>query len=420
MLRFDPPELETALRDAIVRLGTSFGINWEGTELDSDLDLDLEESATFSWETEVALHFPRSEEHANLTIQTLIDLSIEVTDRTTACDGLTYHSTHRTVLRMKSWDMRSEGFVSGIESLENDAGKIVGEIAGRPASISLLSSSPHFGAAVVVKDHFYDKHNPPIGWEESYIEVHHPHGATAEEANSLIQAYLFELNVTLGLEFFEAPRPVDFDSDYPEDEEISDLVQRARNMRPLLRGPGLPAVLSEFNVVNGSPGGQAALLAYVKCIEYVSATVVREKQYEDLRKRLLTKYALNPDAEFMDGLLVLFEENRVFSRDAEALRLSIERCCDPLPMKAHAPPFLRAFSKIAPSSSAEQRKQALVELASALSASRNQLAHAKANFRTTGKECPPEQLPGLVACARIAAEQCIRWYASRSEDLRRS
>ncbi|WP_115514812.1 MULTISPECIES: hypothetical protein [Xanthomonas] len=420
MLNFDTPELEAALRDAIVRLGTAFGIDWEGTELDPDLEPDLDESVTFSRETVVTMQFPRSEDSIELTIQELIDLSIEVTDPATTCDGLTYHSNHRTVVRMKSWDMRSEGFVSGISSLENDVGKIVGEIAGHPASISLISPSPHFGAAVVVKDHFYDKYNPPIGWEEFYIGVHHPQGATVEEANSLIQAYLFELHVTLGLEFFESPRPVDFDSEYPEDEEIGDLVQRARSIRPLLIGPGLLAVLSEFNSVNGSSGGGAALLAYVKCIEYVSATVVREKQYEDLRKRLLSRDALKPNAEFMDGLLVLFEENRVFSRDAEALRLSVERCCDPLPMKIYAPQFLRSFSKIDPSSSAEQRKQALVELATALSASRNQLAHAKANFRATGKECPPEQLSGLVACARIAAEQCIRWYASRSEELRKS
>ena len=268
--------------------------------------------------------------------------------------------------------------------------------------------------------HFYDKYFPPLGWDEVFIEVHHPLGATKEQANALIQAYVFELHVTLGLEFSESPRPVEFDIEYPEDEEIGDLVKRATSMRPLLTGPGLLAVLSEFNSANGLHADSSSLLVYTKCIEYVSATVVREKQYEDLRKRLLTRDALNPNAEFMDGLLVLFEENRVFTRDVEALRLSIERCCDPLPMKPHAPQILRSLSKIEPNSTAEQRRQALVDLAAVLSASRNQLAHAKANYRATGKECPPEQLASLVSCARIAAEQCIRWYASRSEELRRT
>lgn len=38
--------------------------------------------------------------------------------------------------------------------------------------------------------------------------------------------------------------------------------------------------------------------------------------------------------------------------------------------------------------------------------------------KVTGKECPHDQMAKLGACAKIAAEQCIRWYASRSSELR--
>lgn len=420
MIAFDPPAIEASLREALKRLGTAFAIEWEGNELDPSLDLDLDEEAVLSSDTMVRLGFPSCEESAELSLEELLALAREVTDPATTCNGLIYHSSVRTVIRMKSQDLRSQGFVEQISLLESDAGKSVVLVGGEPATIALLSPSTHFGVAVVVMDHFYDKYFPPLGWDEVFVEVHHPQGATTEQANALIQAYVFELHVTLGLEFSESPRPVEFDIEYPEDEVIGDLVQRASSMRPLLTGPGLLAVLSEFNSANGLHVDSSSLLVYAKCIEYVSATVVREKQYEDLRKRLLTRDALSPNAEFMDGLLVLFEENRVFTRDVEALRLSIERCCDPLPMKPHAPQILRSLSKIEPSSSAEQRKQALVDLAAVLSASRNQLAHAKANYRASGKECPPEQLASLVSCARIAAEQCIRWYAARSDDLRRT
>ncbi|HEC0150757.1 TPA: hypothetical protein R1Q12_005125, partial [Escherichia coli] len=221
------------------------------------------------------------------------------------------------------------------------------------------------------------------------------------------------------LEFFEWPRPLDDEIEYPEDEDIGELVGQAGRLRPLLIGQGLLSVLSEFNSAHGANRSDWSLLSYVKCIEYVAATVVREKQYEDLRKRLLTRDALKPNAEFMDGLLLLFEENRTLTKDAEAIRLSIERCCDPIPMAGHAPVFLRTLAKIGPSSTLAQRQASLLDLSAALTATRNQLAHAKANYRRTGKECPPEQLSSLVVCARIAAEQCIRWYSSRPEDLRR-
>ncbi|WP_291780229.1 hypothetical protein [Luteibacter sp.] len=206
----------------------------------------------------------------------------------------------------------------------------------------------------------------------------------------------------------------------PEADEISDLVLRAKKLRPLLLGQGLPAVLQEFNSGYGTNNSEASLLSYVKCIEYVAATVVRERQYEDLRKRLLSRDALNPNADYMDGLLNLFEENRVLTRDAEALKLSVERCCDPVLMASHAPKCLKLLTKISPKSSTEERKAALSELATALTSSRNQLAHAKANYKPTGKECPPDQIGGLVACAKIAAEQCVRWYAARSPELRKA
>ena len=150
-----------------------------------------------------------------------------------------------------------------------------------------------------------------------------------------------------------------------------------------------------------------------------ATTVVREKQYEDLRKRLLSREALNPNADYLDGLLRLVEENRVLKRDAEALKLSIERCCDSVPMASHAPKYLSRLGAVSAQSSSEDRKSALSDLADALTATRNQLAHAKANYRSTGKECPPEQIDSLVACAKLAAEQCIRWYAARSPELRR-
>ncbi|MEH6421899.1 hypothetical protein [Pseudomonas sp. CGJS7] len=417
---FAPPDLESALRAAIGKMGSFFSVYLDDIELDPEFELDSEDDVVVTSTSKLTLGYPRTEIDVSLSVEEFIDLPIEVADPRTTFDGLTYHSRQRTVVRMSSRGIRSLAFCERMNDDESSNAKVIAEVAGHTASVSLRSVSPHFGALIVLKNFFFDKYNPPLTSDEVFVEVVHAQGATPEEANAVIQAYLFELQATLGLEFFEWPRPFDDDIEYPEDEDIGDLVERGRNLRPLLLGPGLAAVLSEFNSGHSDGNGEASLLAYVKCIEYVSATVVREKQYEDLRKRLLSRDALSPNAEFMDGLLMLFEENRSFTRDAEALRLSVERCCDPTPMASHAPQFLRNLRNIGPTSTSDQRKASMVELASALSASRNQMAHAKANYRPTGKECPPEQLAGLVACARIAAEQCIRWYASRSAELRRS
>ena len=101
-----------------------------------------------------------------MPLKELMALALEVTDPATTCDGLIYHSSLRTVIRVKSQDLRSEGFVEKISSLESSAGRTIAEVAGRPASIALLSLSTHSCAAVVVMDHFYDKYNPPLGRDE--------------------------------------------------------------------------------------------------------------------------------------------------------------------------------------------------------------------------------------------------------------
>lgn len=419
MLTFSPPELEGAFRRALGQMDDAITVLYDGSGFAPDFETDDYDELNFMPETSFELSFSRSDTDATLSMSELIHLAEDIKSPHTTFDGLMYHSHHRTVLRVTSWDMRSISFADRVGDESPIGAAVTTDLTGHGVSVGLRSTSAHFASAVVFRNFFYDKYNPPMTNDDLFVEVVHPMGADPDAASAVIQAYLFELHATLGLEYFEWPRPVG-DTEYPEDEEISDLVSRSTNLRPLLSGQGLASLLQEFNLGYGPIQGEAALLCYVKCIEYVAATVVREKQYEDLRKRLLSRDALNPDAQYMDGLLTLFEENRVFTRDAEALRLAVERCCDPLPMASHAPEILKGLGKLSAVSTVEQRKGALADLAIVLTATRNQIAHAKANYKPTGRECPSAQLGSLVSCAKTAAEQCIRWYASRPPELRRA
>lgn len=418
MLKFEPAELENELRQALVKLTDEISIDFGGEYLEHSFEVDAFEDEVFTIATELSLSLPRSDTSIDLSIHNLIELAEEVAGSNTSFDGLVYHSPVRTVVQVMTHDVRSMSFAEAVTNNRNIGAETSAKIRNNPISIGLRDFSVHYGVSVVIREYFYDKYNPPVGSGDIYIEVAHPHGSNKTEAMDSIHAYLFELHATLGLEYFEVSRS-DGGLEYPEDEELGELARRSMTLRPLLMGQGLPSVLREFNRGYGHAIGEGALLSYAKCIEYVSATVVREKQYEDLRKRLLARGALNPDADFLDGLLTLFEENRVLARDTEALKLAVERCCDPLPMAPHAPKFLSHLANVTPQSSEQQRKAALHELAASISASRNQLAHAKANYKPTGKECPLAQMDALIACAKLAAEQCIRWYAARSPESRR-
>ncbi len=180
------------------------------------------------------------------------------------------------------------------------------------------------------------------------------------------------------------------------------------------------ALQREYNKGDASHDAEISVLCFVKCIEFVSATVVRMKQYDDFRKRLLDPDALDPDAGFIDDLLSLAEENRIFMKDSEAVRLTVERCCELRALIPEVPKFLAAYPGFKKGAKAADKKSALSEFAASLSATRNRIAHAKSNYEMTGKECPDEQMGEFAKCARLAAEQCIRWYADLNPSLRRA
>ena len=161
-----------------------------------------------------------------------------------------------------------------------------------------------------------------------------------------------------------------------------------------------------------------SLISFVKTLEFISATVVRRAAHDAIRARLSSSRALNPDAAFLDDLTRLVDNQRIFRKDSEALKLTIETCCDAKELAFHAPPKLKSLRSITEESDAKARKAALGELADCLSATRNELSHAKSNYQSTGAECPAAERTQLAECARLAVDQAIRWFGSLSPHAR--
>jgi hypothetical protein len=190
-------------------------------------------------------------------------------------------------------------------------------------------------------------------------------------------------------------------------------------LRPLIGGPGVESLLRLYEGAIGRVGdGEQHFVGFIKVIEYVSATVVNTERNAQIRRRLLSPKALTPDAGFIRDLSQLFESLRNFKKDAEALRLAIETCCDAVQLAQHAPPHLRQLASIVETSKEGDRKKALDALSATFSATRNMFSHAKANYTLTGDECPEGELAQLTKCARVAAQQCARWFAHSDLSLR--
>ena len=248
-----------------------------------------------------------------------------------------------------------------------------------------------------------------------FVEVRYQPPISLDTARYVADAYLFELSSTLGLEFEVDPRPTLEDVEwYPEGEPQ---VSNAR-LRPLLLGKGMPELLKLYNRALAASNDEVRILYFAKVIEYVSQTVVRQQATEAIRAKLLSPRAVSPDAGYVAELQAVVEQQRVFRKDREAMKQTVVTCCEASELSRVAPPFLSKLRGVSPSDPPKKKEEALAQLGYSLSATRNWVSHAKANYERTGEECPEGQLDTFAECAKLAAQQAVRWYHSRPEEVR--
>jgi hypothetical protein len=290
---------------------------------------------------------------------------------------------------------------------------LVVPLEGQDVACSLTEGFTVFGAAVAASGD-YNKDLPPI-LDDLFVEVRFQRPISRDTLRHVADAYLFELSSTLGLEFEEDPRPTVTDLEwYPEGEpRISDA-----RLRPLLLGKGMPALLGLYNRAVAASDDGTKILYFTKVVEYVSQTVVKQQATEAIRAKLLSARSLNPDAAFVAELQAIIEEQRFFRKDREAVKQAVTTCGEASELSRVAPPFLVKLRNLSPSSRTKGKEEALAQLGYSLYATRNSIAHAKANYEPTGEECPEEQLAAFAECAKLAAQQAVRWYHSRPEDAR--
>jgi hypothetical protein len=180
----------------------------------------------------------------------------------------------------------------------------------------------------------------------------------------------------------------------------------------------VPDLLRLYNRAVAASDNETQILHFTKVVEYVSQTVVRQQATEAIRTKLLSPRALRPDATFVAELQAVVEEQRIFRKDREAMRQTVITCCEASELSKFAPPFLNKLRGLSFSDKPKDKEEALTELGLSLSATRNSVAHAKANYEPTGEECPEGQLAAFAECAKLAAQLSIRWHHSRPEHAR--
>ena len=324
--------------------------------------------------------------------------------------GLKYLSSNRILFKIDSLEIER---IYALESNYGNVFKTIFQNKNVEYECNLVSDFTYYDFKIFMEG-IYDKEIFFPNYFNYFWEIK-SENINENLAFQIAQAYIFELSsafdVDIHIDSIKNYDPYDYRlEENPNFENI--------RLRPLLVGKGMEELLSLFNSTNRIDDSEILILYYTKVIEYVSKTVLKKEMLNKVLNKLASSKALNPDANYVLELEKLFEEQRNYKKDKEAIRLTIETCCDADELSSDAPIFLKKLKKIKISSSKEEKNQGLNELANAISNTRNMIAHAKTNYKMSGSECPSNELEEFAYCLKKVAQQVIRWFARQNDSER--
>lgn len=405
MLRFCNEEITVRVKAALAYC-SEYRIDFEFYDIENPETYD--EEITIDEYTEISLCLPQCHEYVEISIGEMFNCLNEI-KLAKILNNYLYISPRRIIVRVDSHNREKiNAYEEEIDNVFETAANFNGQII----NFDLIDGFTNFGLLISEMDE-YDKYFPPILYEDLFIEITSNNDICENIVEELIQAYIFELSSSLNIEIFISPRQNYYDLEYDIEEH-----EKKMHLRPLSLGKGVKDLLTIYNSTTKINDADILILFFTKVIEYVSQTVVRRELLDTILNKLYSPRALTPSASYVLELEKAFDELGNYKKDKEAIRLTIEICSDILELQGNVPIYLKNLSKINVESTKEEKKQAVLELASAISDTRNMIAHAKTNYKNKGYECPQNEMDALAKCLKIVASQVIRWFLRQHEDNR--
>lgn len=245
-------------------------------------------------------------------------------------------------------------------------------------------------------------HDSPVEYDNFFVI--YGEDLELETCRKACRSFIFEVNTLLDIEIYPSPKET-----HVEALEYVDNFDKTPT-RELIVCEDTDHVIQLYNKALFTDEDELKVLFFTKVIEYISETVIRNEITEIGRKALSSRRALNPDASFIKELQELFNNNS-FRKDSEAIKLTVQKCAYISDVESVVPPFLKnKFDKHLQKS----EQEALGYLASCISATRNSIAHSKANYRKTGLEFDEKHYPELIELLKVIAQNCVRWFSTQS------
>ncbi|MEQ8638554.1 hypothetical protein [Gimesia maris] len=222
-----------------------------------------------------------------------------------------------------------------------------------------------------------------------------------QAALDLVSSYLFELASSHDIVFSKTSFIHEEDEIHPEKSNKSlDL-----KFKPLeVCNDGIHLYLAASQVYDPS----LRFFSFYKVLEYFAPIVLNLEVHDELRKKLDSHHSLKPNGQFINEILQISKSFDVRRNDRDQIKSLLLTCVDLIGLNQELPNSLQKL--LSYDTDKKQKDRYARDLAECICSTRNQVAHAKANYQTTGTECPSNELEKLTHFIEMAASETIRWY----------
>lgn len=386
--------------------------DYSQNELEELFFYDNDEEYIIDGRETMEIYLDEQESLIECTIAEFIELINQVQCSSINEDGICV-SNGVAILRVSAKDL-SEEYYDYIPFFEE-------KIKYKNTDINLIvSTSNSLYALKVYFDMAFNEYYPIILNDDLFVEIsfNHDSNINLNDIHEIFNAYIFEIFIKSKLKLELYPR---FYYDEGEEEPQFDI---ELDLNSKLFTKGMSDIINMFNQAEGH-NNDRAIVEYVKVIEYIAATVIREKVTLEVQKKLSEPKAFKPNADYIKELGDIYLNNKKkFSVDSEMIKEAIKECCDIEKLSKYSPKFITQLKnldvELAKDESDKEMlySQANNALAKSISDTRNNLSHAKANYDKKGLECPDNQKEEFIILLRNTCIQVIKWFYNTDESIR--
>ena len=106
------------------------------------------------------------------------------------------------------------------------------------------------------------------------------------------------------------------------------------------------------------------------------------------------------------------------NKDYELIRLAVSTVADVDSLSEHLPMYIKTKLQRKETDIIDNTQAIIDYISEAIYDTRNEIAHAKANYEKKGKECPSKEKEQFSQMLEIIAIKCIRWFGMQPDEKR--